>query len=280
MEETERYTRQVALFGAEGQTSIRASRIAIVGLGGLGSHIAQQAAYLGTRQFVLVDDDHVSLSNLNRLIGGLPGDVEAGALKVAVAERQILAIAPNADVRRVEDALTRETARALDGSQVIFGCLDHDLPRLVLTEYSAAHATPYVDLATDVAEDGTWYGGRVLFMTGDRCMHCLNELDQEMINRAAMTPEVREATDRIYGVDRQALDETGPSVVNLNGVVASLAMTEFMAWVTGLRDPWPHLKYAGERGIVTRPQPPDRPEGGCYYCDAVWPQAASDASDR
>lgn len=92
-----------------------------------------------------------------------------------------------------------------------------------------------------------------------------------MIGRAEMSDEVRAATDRIYGVDRGALEGTGPSVVNLNGVVASLGLTEFMVFVTGLREPRLHIRYVGERGIVTAPEIPPAPPGGCYYCDKLWP---------
>jgi molybdopterin/thiamine biosynthesis adenylyltransferase len=274
MDNAERYARQIDLFGEEGQARIRACRIGIVGLGGLGSHIAQQAAYLGVRDFVLIDDDQVSLSNLNRLIGATPADVAATEHKLAVACRQIEAIAPEASVDAVKGMLTSESSSALAKRSLVFGCVDHDLPRLTLTEICSGHAIPYIDLATDVGEDASWYGGRVIFMKGDRCLHCLNELDHEMINRAQMSDEMRAATDRIYGVDRSLLEATGPSVVNLNGVVAALGLTEFMVWVTGLRDPRLHLRYAAERGIVTLPEIPPRPPGGCYYCDKLWTAAA------
>jgi molybdopterin/thiamine biosynthesis adenylyltransferase len=42
-----RYSRNIALFGEEGQRKIAATAVAVVGLGGLGSHVAQQLAYLG-----------------------------------------------------------------------------------------------------------------------------------------------------------------------------------------------------------------------------------------
>jgi hypothetical protein len=59
----------------------------------------------------------------------------------------------------------------------------------------------------------------------------------------------------------------GPSVVTINGVVASLAMTEFMAAVTGLRPAVPVLTYHGNRGIVTRSSEPPVPD--CYYCRGI-----------
>ena len=57
MSDIERYDRQVRLFGVDGQHSIASSSVGIVGLGGLGSHVAQQLAHLGVVSYILVDSD-------------------------------------------------------------------------------------------------------------------------------------------------------------------------------------------------------------------------------
>ena len=88
----ERFDRQVRAFGQDGQRVIAGLRVAIVGLGGTGSLIAQQLAHLGVYDFVLLDVDHLETSNLNRVVGATPGDV--GSSKVAVAARMIKAINP------------------------------------------------------------------------------------------------------------------------------------------------------------------------------------------
>jgi hypothetical protein len=90
-----------------------------------------------------------------------------------------------------------------------------------------------------------------------------------------MTPEQREAHDRIYGIERNKLGDTGPMVVSLNGVVASLAVTEFMVFVTGMRAPAPQLIYRGEVPVVRRVV--DEPAAGCYFCDGLWGTAAKPA---
>ncbi len=66
---------------------------------------------------------------------------------------------------------------------------------------------------------------------------------------------------------------TGPAVVSLNGVVASLGVTEFMVHVTGLREPASQLIYRGELGIVTKSV--DQPQPGCYYCTRLWGTAVA-----
>lgn len=244
----ERYSRNIALFGADGQRKIAETKVVIVGLGGLGSHLAQQLAYLGVLDYGLVDYDIVTKSSLNRLIGAVEADVAAHAPKVMVAKRLIETIQPTADVRVVEGKVNdKGTAELVARADVILGCLDRDLPRLQLTELCTRHAKPYFDLASDTggASGDAWYGGRVVFCDGTRCLSCLDLLDQDQIARDSMSPEQRAADAQIYGIDRDALENTGPAVVSINGVVASLAMTEFMVLVTDIREPAAHLIYRG-----------------------------------
>jgi molybdopterin-synthase adenylyltransferase len=263
----ERYARHLGLFGEEGQRRIAATTVAIVGLGGLGSHVAQQLAYLGVTRFALFDGDAVEASNLNRLIGA--GEVDVGSPKVAVAERLIAAVQPSARIAvepRHFDADAH--ADAVGDVEVLFGCVDEDPARLGLLRVASEFAVPYVDLASDVAPEGE-FGGRIVFASdGKRCLSCLGELDQHALARAQMSPEQRAADDAIYGVDRDALGESGPSVVSVNGVVASLAVTEFFAWRTGLREPRGYLTYRGD--LATVGSRADPPREYCHYCMTLW----------
>lgn len=265
---SERYSRNEALFGAVGQARIAGTKVVIVGLGGLGSHVAQQLAYLGVADYALVDFDVVTESSLNRLVGAVPADVAASYKKVVVAERTIRNVQPEAIVATVDGRVTdADTERVLARGDVVFGCLDRDVHRLELLELATRYAKPYFDLATDVTGEGAdlAYGGRVVLCDGSRCLVCLPDLlDQESIARDRLSPELGEADRRIYGVDRGDLAATGPAVVSINGVVASLAVTESMVWTTGLREPAGLLTYRADLGVVRRSR--DKPAPDCYYC--------------
>jgi molybdopterin-synthase adenylyltransferase len=270
-----RYSRNEALFGPEGQEKIAATKVTIVGLGGLGSHVEQQLAYLGVETHAPVDFDIVTNSSMNRLIGAIDADVAAKTKKVMVAKRMVESIIPGAIVEPIDAKIdSAEAEAAVAAADVVFGCLDRDLARLKLTELCSRYAKPLFDLASDTGgnDDDLWYGGRVVFANGSGCLVCRNLLDQNEMARDSMTPEQREAHDQIYGVARNVLGETGPMVVSINGVIASLAVTEFMAFVTGLREPVPHLIYRGHAGTVGRSN--DRPEPGCYFCGGTWGSAA------
>ena len=66
------HDRQVRMFGAAGQRILQASKIAVVGLGGVGSLVAEYLARLGVGNLVLIDPDEIESSNLSRVVGGDP----------------------------------------------------------------------------------------------------------------------------------------------------------------------------------------------------------------
>jgi len=81
-----RFDRQ-SFLGPNAPALILQTRVAIVGLGGGGSHVHQQLSHAGFEQLSVFDDDFVDLTNLNRLIGATVADAERGALKIEVAQR-------------------------------------------------------------------------------------------------------------------------------------------------------------------------------------------------
>lgn len=82
--EMDRYKRQIAVIGKEGQQLISNATIMIVGLGGVGSPVAQYLAAAGVGKLILVDDDKVDLSNLHRQI--LFSEADVGCYKAEKAK--------------------------------------------------------------------------------------------------------------------------------------------------------------------------------------------------
>lgn len=268
----ERYQRHDGLFGAEGQARLAACRPAIVGLGGLGSHMAQQLAYLGVERPAFVDHDLADVTSLNRLIGATPAD--HGRLKVDIASDHYRNVLPTSEPVVHPHPLDHDRVQTtLSESDVILACLDDDLARLQLLDRAATARIPLFDLATDVVAvpgQPIAYGGRVLYSgRGDRCAHCMGLLDQNAIRRAGMNDAQLEAEAKIYGVSVSDLrPATGPSVVSLNGVIASLAVMELVKLVTGLGEPSSQVRYVGERGIVRLVMDPPSIVP-CPYC-STW----------
>lgn len=268
----ERYSRQVALFGAAGQAALAAVRVVVVGLGGTGSHVTQQLALLGVGDLDLIDGDHVAPSNLNRLIGAQETDV--GKRKVDVAARMVRRIRPKARVRTHPTAIEAGPPSLFHRADFVMSCVDDDASRLEIINRCTADGTVFIDLATDTGDSarGPWFGGRVLYSgEGERCPACMDLLDQDALRRAHLTPGQKAEEQRIYGVQRDALDGTGPAVVSVNGVIASLAVTEFAKAVTHVAEAAPLVTYRGDRGTVHLSA--DLPAPDCFYC-ARWPHRA------
>jgi hypothetical protein len=268
----DRNDRNERLFGAEGQKRITETKVTVVGNGGLGAAVDQDLAYLGVVDYRLIDGDIVTATSLNRLKGATPADI--GRKKVIVAKTMIEAIQPDANVEAIDGWLA-DAPDAIANADVVFGCLDKDIDRVELVKLCIVAGVPFFDLATDVDDrhGPIAYGGRVLWSgTGERCPFCMDLLDQDAMRRDTLPEAARTEHDRIYGISKNVLDAGGPSVVSINGVVASLAVTEFMVCATGLREPQPLLTYRAERGIVR--QSIDPPYVGCPYCSR-WHRAAA-----
>jgi hypothetical protein len=268
-----RFDRQVRMFGQDGQRLIESVTVAIVGCGGLGSHVAQQLAYLGVTRFVLIDPDVVELSNLNRLIGATSADARDRKPKVTVVECLIRAVSPHAEVVAVHASFVSPAGfHALGGAETVFGCLDNDGSRLVLNEYCQAYRKSYWDIATDIdRSDPRQFGGRLLYSTsGEMCVVCKDLLDQAELRRYGASAAQAEEEARIYGVPVETLGTSGPSVVSLNGVLASVAVMEFMVDRVGLREARRSLQYNGLFGVVSVDTDP--PAQDCYYCKELYGQ--------
>ena len=267
---SERYDRNVRFFGQEGQDRLAAVSVAVVGIGGLGTHVVQQLALLGVGKLVLIDPEEVDETNRNRYVGLRHDDPVSGMPKVALGRRLAGETNPHVDVIPISESLRTRTAfDAIISCDYVFGCLDNEGARLILNELCVAYAKPYFDLASDIVDDGAKYGGRVCAVLGDKgCLVCYDELDTEAARIDLMSDKQRRDHESIYGVPVDDLGETGPSVVSINGVIASLGVTEFMLLATGMpRQPRKLLKYHGERGIVTVFTGAPAPD--CYYCSEI-----------
>lgn len=276
-----RFDRQLPLFGQAGQSRLRAARVAVVGAGGTGSMVLPQLALLGVGSIVVVDHDDIDESNRNRHFCARSGDPIPGTLKVDVARRMVQEFDPDISVETVPCSLiTEEGFDAVKSADYVIGCVDLEGVRLVLTELCSAYAKPYIDVSSGIeAGSPTLYGGRVCCaIGGEGCLVCMGELDMAEAGRDLETVEQRRDRDAIYGVDRALLDQRGPSVVSVNAVVASLAVTEFMKLCTGLDRPALLLKYDGRASRVSVSRDTPRPD--CYYCKGVWGTAAGAGVER
>lgn len=110
----EQFSRTELLIGKEAIEKLNSAKVAIFGLGGVGSFVAEGLARAGIGNFLLVDNDKVSITNLNRQIIALHSTI--GKSKVEVAKQRILDINPNANVEIHEEFFMPDSKKILDKS--------------------------------------------------------------------------------------------------------------------------------------------------------------------
>ena len=108
------FSRTELIIGKEKVEILKKAKVAVFGIGGVGSYVVEGLARAGVGNFVLVDKDEVSISNINRQIIALHSTV--GKAKVEVAKDRILEINPDAKVVIYQEFFMPETEGILDES--------------------------------------------------------------------------------------------------------------------------------------------------------------------
>lgn len=105
------FSRTEMLIGTEGLDKLKESKVAIFGIGGVGTYVAEGLARSGVGQFVLVDDDDVCLTNINRQLHATRKTV--GKMKVEVMKERILSINPKAEIEVHQELYNADSAERL-----------------------------------------------------------------------------------------------------------------------------------------------------------------------
>lgn len=108
----ERSIRTAMLIGEDGIDKLSAARVAVFGIGGVGGYVVEALARAGVGAIDLIDNDRVSLSNINRQIIATQSTV--GAFKVDAAEERILSINPACRVKKHNVFVLPDTASEFD----------------------------------------------------------------------------------------------------------------------------------------------------------------------
>lgn len=234
--------RQSRLFGPSFNPLLRGLRIAIIGLGGTGSAVAALLARLGIGYLLLVDDDHVEATNLNRVHGSRRSDVDGRLSKVALAEREIAAAGLGVHVITkkgwVNSAEVRDALRSCD---FVFGCTDDHSGRAMLNRLAYYYGIPVIDVGLRMAPAAAGCGhdinGRVTTLSPGRpCLLCSGVIDprraaEESLERADPA-EFRKRKAEAYVIGG---GDPAPAVVTFTTEMACVAVNEMVDAITGFR---------------------------------------------
>jgi molybdopterin-synthase adenylyltransferase len=258
------HDRQVRAFGEAGQRAVQAMRVAIVGLGGTGSVVAQQLAHLGLSRFLLIDPQPLEDTNLNRVVGALPSDI--GRPKVAIARRMIRRIVANAQVQAVQGNVLDEAVGArLRDVDFIFCCTDSHGSRHFINQLTYQYFIPCIDMGVVIQVDEgivTHFGGRAQMLApGLGCLVCTDGLLDPREVRWDLSNEQQRKADP-YFLGRADIKQ--PAVISLNSAVASQAVTMFLAAVARVPSPARSQLLRGRPGDMRVLD--DTPRSQCVNC--------------
>ncbi|MCL5255491.1 MAG: molybdopterin-synthase adenylyltransferase MoeB [Gammaproteobacteria bacterium] len=140
-----RYSRHVMLptLDFAGQERILAARVAIVGMGGLGCAVAPYLAGSGVGELILIDNDRIERSNLQRQILFREGNI--GDYKAETAAESLCALNSEVKIKSVSERLTPENIQSvLANSDVVVDCSDNLETRNLLNAFCWQHHIPLV----------------------------------------------------------------------------------------------------------------------------------------
>jgi len=141
--------RTVSFWGDKAQADLGRLNIGIIGLGSVGSIVAESLARTGIRHLTLIDFDKIEPHNLDRTAGANKEDATRRRPKVEVAERNTKASATAQGFRATSKEASITQSRegyltALD-CDVLFSCVDRPWPRRILNHIAYAHLIPVID---------------------------------------------------------------------------------------------------------------------------------------
>lgn len=260
--------RHVQVFGRGTFEKLRSLSIAIIGVSGTGSIVAEQLARLGVGKLILVDPDHVEIKNLNRIPNATMEDALANTSKVKVIERAINKMGLGTIVVAINnDLFDVETVKTVSEADILFGCMDSIDGRYLLNRLAIFYVIPYFDLGIKLSADGQ---GGVEQICGT--VHYLQPGGSSLLSRGVFTLEAahaaalkRTSPEKFEELLREkyiiGVQEDSPAVISVNMQIASMAVNEFLARIHGFRDDG-NESYAINRISLTQCEYYNEPDGG------------------
>jgi adenylyltransferase/sulfurtransferase len=147
-DQLDRYARHIVLkeIGGAGQQRLLAAHVAVIGAGGIGSPVIQYLAAAGIGRLTVIDDDTVSLSNLQRQTLFTTRDV--GATKVAMVANAVQRLNPDVKLVPRSARIDADNAAALiEGAQVVVDGSDNFGTRLAVSDAALAARVTLVSAA-------------------------------------------------------------------------------------------------------------------------------------
>jgi len=231
--DTKRQLRTISAWGTEVQENLSRLKVGIVGLGSVGSIVAEILARTGIADFTLIDFDRVEVKNLDRITNVFKEDI--GRSKVLAISDGIRrsASAPNVSVNACEYSICEKKGfeAALD-CDVLISCVDRPWPRQVLNFIAYAHLIPVIDggILVRTNKNNTaikgadWKAHTVGYRRA--CLECLGQYKTE--NASLEMSGKLDDPEYIKGLDKSYFLDAHENVFAFSSHLASLEVLQLL----------------------------------------------------
>jgi len=248
--------------------------ISIVGVGGLGSIVAEHLIHMGFHEINLIDPDTLEMSNLNRVVGAYYEDAQQKLYKVDVVRRHITNINPKATVlAHKSDVHDREMERVLALSDWMIVATDNHASRLRVQELSVQYFVPLISVGVNITvkdsniEDMS--GEVITARVGDYlCLNCLKRINPiKVASERHPDLAIREELVKRGYVTGKEIKE--PAVKTLNTSLATMAVEVLINQYTDTRKHSPILVYEnnGAMSIYEDSESVQQRNKHCFVCN-------------
>ena len=221
--------------------------VAVIGVSGTGSVVAEQVTRLGFGEIILIDHDHVEERNLNRILNSTLADVGLSASKVEMFADFIGRVRGDGIACSIAQSIgTREAVLAAADADILFCCVDTKFARMIADRIASRFLIPLFDVgvliptmkseSSSVTIAGVYArvdyvkpGGATL---ADRGVYTSESLRAESL--LAASPEAYQQQLQLGYI--KGLHEEAPAVISLNMMAASACVMEFLARTFPMRE--------------------------------------------
>ena len=243
------YNRGILALGVDTMKQIMSNQtVAVVGVGGLGSIIAENLIHMGFQHLILIDNDTLELSNLNRIAGASYNDAVNHAYKADAAAKHLRAINPKCEVKPLVASIhDKDAEEAIAAADWIIACTDNHSSRFRVQEYAFKYYVPFITAGVNITVENeavSDVSGEVITVRmGDSyCLSCLNR-----INFDAVASEIHPDQQVRDGLVRRGyvkgMDMKEPAVKTLNSIIAGLTVDSLVNQYTQRQRTIPVLVY-------------------------------------
>ncbi|MEN5033875.1 ThiF family adenylyltransferase [Pseudomonas sp. TWI929] len=240
-------------FTSEMTQALARLSVAVIGVSGTGSVVAEQLARLGFGEIILVDHDRVEEKNLNRILNSTLEDAASSASKVEMFASSIERVRGKGVARPIAKSIgTREAVLAVADADFLFCCVDTRYARMIADRIASRFLIPLFDVGVLIPtmNDGTGamiagVYGRIDYVQpggstlADREVYSGESLRAESL--LAASPEAYQ--QQLQHGYIQGFHEEAPAVISLNMLAASTCVMEFLARAFPMREE-PNCNYA------------------------------------